>query len=54
MIKGQTFLWSITSAEVMLTIYASEHAKYERVVDVLDALSPARITNVTFQAGAPE
>lgn len=41
-------------SEVLVTIYASEQAKYERVVDVLDALSRARITNVTFQAGAPE
>ncbi len=41
-------------SEVLVTIYANEQAKYERVVDVLDALSRARITNVTFQAGAPE
>jgi biopolymer transport protein ExbD len=41
-------------AEVLVTIYANEQAKYERVVDVLDALSRARISNVTFQAGAPE
>jgi biopolymer transport protein ExbD len=41
-------------AEVLVTIYANEQAKYERVVDVLDALSRARISNVTFQAGAPD
>jgi biopolymer transport protein ExbD len=41
-------------SEVLVTIYAAEQAKYERVVDVLDALSRARIANVTFQAGAPE
>lgn len=41
-------------SEVLVTIYASEQAKYERVIDVLDALSRARITNVSFQAGAPE
>ena len=41
-------------SEVLVTIYANEQAKYERVVDVLDALSRARIANVTFQAGAPE
>lgn len=41
-------------SEVLVTIYANEQAKYERVVDVLDALSRARISNVTFQAGAPE
>ncbi len=37
-----------------MTIYANEQAKYERVVDVLDALTRAKIANVTFQAGAPE
>lgn len=41
-------------SEVLVTIYASEQAKYERVIDVLDALSRARITNVSFQASAPE
>jgi biopolymer transport protein ExbD len=41
-------------SEVLVTIYAAEQAKYERVVDVLDALSRAKIANVTFQAGAPE
>ncbi len=40
--------------EVLVTIYASELARYERVVDVLDALSRARISSVTFQAGSPE
>lgn len=41
-------------SEVLVTIYASEQSKYERVIDVLDALSRARITNVSFQASAPE
>ena len=43
-----------SKSEVLVTIYANELARYERVVDVLDALSRAKITNVTFQAGAPE
>jgi biopolymer transport protein ExbD len=43
-----------SKSEVLVTIYANEQAKYERVVDVLDALSLAKITNVTFQAGSPE
>ena len=30
-------------SEVLVTIYANEQAKYERVVDVLDALSVSRI-----------
>jgi biopolymer transport protein ExbD len=43
-----------SKADVLVTIYANEQAKYERVVDVLDALSRAKIANVTFQAVAPE
>ncbi|OYV03772.1 MAG: biopolymer transporter ExbD [Verrucomicrobiales bacterium VVV1] len=43
-----------TSTKVLVTIYANELALYERVIDVLDALTRAQIGNVTFQAGAPE
>jgi biopolymer transport protein ExbD len=43
-----------SKSEVLVTIYANELARYERVVDVLDALSRAKISNVTFQAGSPE
>jgi biopolymer transport protein ExbD len=43
-----------SKSDVLVTIYANEQAKYERVVDVLDALTRAKIANVTFQAGAPE
>ena len=43
-----------SKSEVLVTIYANELARYERVVDVLDALSRAQITNVSFQAGSPE
>jgi biopolymer transport protein ExbD len=43
-----------SKAEILVTIYANELARYERVIDVLDALSVAKITNVTFQAGSPE
>ena len=43
-----------SKSEVLVTIYANEQAKYERVVNVLDALSQASIANVTFQAAAPE
>lgn len=39
---------------VLVTIYANELARYERVIDVLDALSQAKISDVTFQAGSPE
>ena len=41
-------------SDLMVTIYANELARYERVVDVLDALTRAAIGNVTFQAVAPE
>lgn len=43
-----------SKAQVLVTIYANELAKYERVVDVLDALSRAQISNVSFQAGSSE
>lgn len=43
-----------TRSQVLVTIYANELAKYQRVVEVLDALTRAEISNVTFQAGAPE
>ena len=41
-------------SKVLVTIYANELARYERVVDVLDALSRAKISDVTFQAGEPD
>lgn len=43
-----------SKSEVLVTIYANDLARYERVVDVLDALSRAKISNVSFQAGSPE
>ena len=43
-----------TKSDVMVTIYADESARYQRIVDTLDALALAKISNVTFQAGAPE
>ncbi len=43
-----------SKSQVLVTIYANELARYERVVDVLDALSRARISNVSFQAGGIE
>jgi biopolymer transport protein ExbD len=39
-----------TSKPLMVTIDASELGKYQRVMDVLDTLSLANITNITFQA----
>ncbi len=43
-----------TQSKVLVTIYANELARYERVVDVLDALSRAKISDVSFQAGSNE
>lgn len=43
-----------SNSKVLVTIYANELARYERVIDVLDALSRAKITDVTFQAGSPD
>ncbi|WAC19773.1 biopolymer transporter ExbD [Luteolibacter sp. SL250] len=39
---------------LLVTIEAEEQAKYERVVDVLDALTRAKVRDVTFMAGAFE
>ena len=43
-----------SGSPMLVTIYANELAKYQRVIEVLDALTRAKITNVTFQAGAPD
>lgn len=37
-----------SKAKLMVTIAAEEQAKYEQVVEVLNALAKAKITNVTF------
>lgn len=37
-------------SDLIVTIYADEAARYQRVIDTLDALSLANISNVTFQA----
>ncbi len=39
---------------LLVTIEAEEQAKYERVVDVLDALTRAKVRDVTFVAGTFE
>lgn len=43
-----------SDTKVLVTIYANELARYQRVIDVLDALSLAKISDVSFQAGSPE
>ena len=42
------------NAKVMVTIQAEEQARYERVIDVLNAMAKARISNVTFTVGGEE
>lgn len=41
-------------SKLLVTIYANEVSKYQRVVDVFDALSRAQVSNVTFQASMPD
>ena len=45
---------SAAKSDLLVTIYADESAHYQRIVDTLDALSLANISNVTFQAGSVE
>lgn len=42
------------NSDLFITISANESAEYQRVVDVLDVLTRAKISDVTFQAGAPD
>jgi biopolymer transport protein ExbD len=35
-----------------VTIEAEEHAKYDRVIDVLNSMAKAKISNVTFTVGS--
>lgn len=42
-----------SKSDVFVTIDANENATYQRVVDVLDALSLAAISKVSFNASAP-
>lgn len=41
-------------SKVLVTIQAAEHAKYERIIDVMNALSKAKIPNVTFTVGSDD
>ncbi len=40
-----------SGSPVLITIYANELAKYQRVVDILDVLAQVGISTVTFDAG---
>jgi biopolymer transport protein ExbD len=41
-------------AKVLVTIQAEEQARYERVIDVLNAMAKAKIANVTFTVGGDD
>lgn len=43
-----------SQAKMLVTICPNELARYDRVVDVLDALSRAKVSDVSFQAGSLE
>lgn len=43
-----------THSPLVVTIDANDHACYQRIIDVLDALSRAQIATVTFTAQSPE
>ncbi|WP_035609740.1 biopolymer transporter ExbD [Haloferula sp. BvORR071] len=43
-----------TQNKVLVTIYADEMAEYQRVVDVLDALTRAKISDVSFQIASAD
>jgi biopolymer transport protein ExbD len=39
-------------AKVIVTIEAEEQAKYDRVIDVLNSMAKAKVSNVTFTVGS--
>lgn len=41
-------------SKVLVTLQTEEQTKYYRIIDVLDALSRARIQNVTFTVGSED
>lgn len=43
-----------SKTKLLITVQAEEAAKYERVINVLDVLARADITNVTFAVAEPE
>ena len=43
-----------SGSKLLITVQAEEAARYERVINVLDVLARADITNVTFAVAEPE
>ena len=41
-------------SKVLVTLETEEQARYERIIDVLNALGKAQISNVTFTVGNEE
>lgn len=42
------------NSKVLVTLQTEEQAKYDRIIDVMNALAKAQIENVTFSVGAEE
>jgi biopolymer transport protein ExbD len=43
-----------SKTKLLITVQAEENARYERVINVLDILAKANITNVTFAVSDTE
>lgn len=41
-------------SKVLVTLQTEEQARYERIIDVMNALAKAKIANVTFTVGSEE
>jgi len=41
-------------SKVLVTLQTEEQAKYERIIDVMNALAVAKISNVTFTVGSDD
>ncbi|BCU78473.1 biopolymer transporter ExbD [Luteolibacter sp. LG18] len=50
-LAGQLQDAKAVGGEVLVTINAAEDARYQRIIDVLDAVGLAEIRNVTFTSG---
>lgn len=44
----------LRNSKVLVTLQTEEQAKYERIIQVMNALAAARISNVTFTVGSEE
>jgi biopolymer transport protein ExbD len=44
----------LRNSKVLVTLQTEEQAKYDRIIQVMNALAAARISNVTFTVGSEE